>query len=232
MMTERRVYPDKAAVALAAADYLLACYATAIAEHGRFALALAGGSTPRTLYELLVERPIDWTRVHIFWGDERTVPPDHPDSNYHMARSTLLNHVPLPSGNVYRIRTELEPQAAAAAYERDLRRFFGDAPRFDLILLGMGADGHTASLFPGTAALAETERWVVANHVPQLGTWRITFTLSVINAAAHVAFLVTGADKRERLQQVLAGPPGQFPAQLVQPADGEVIWFLDQAAVG
>jgi 6-phosphogluconolactonase len=220
----------------------------AIAAHGRFAVALSGGSTPRATYALLATEEfasrVDWSHVHIFWGDERCVPPDHSDSNYRMACEALLDHVPLSARNVHRIRGEMNPEEAAADYERVLRSFFarqsrgkgiGDerpVPRFDLVLLGMGEDGHTASLFPGTAVLQEGTRWVVAHCVEKLGAWRVTLTLVAINAAARVVFVVSGASKAERLQQVLAGPyPSDvLPAQLVRPGSGHLLWMVDEAA--
>jgi 6-phosphogluconolactonase len=210
-----------------------------VADHDYFAVALSGGSTPRSLFSLLAgpERAqhIGWSKVHVFWGDERTVPPDDPDSNYRMAREALLDRVALPSSNVHRIPAELEPTRAAEEYAHTLRDFFTrrtGAARFDLILLGMGADGHTASLFPGTAALDEHERWVVANYVEKLDTWRITLTLPVLNGAEHVAFLVAGAGKAETLKRVLQGPrqPRELPSQLIHPAQGTLVWLLDHAA--
>jgi 6-phosphogluconolactonase len=201
-------------------------------------MGLSGGSTPRALFRLLANPDfaprIDWSRVHIFWGDERCVPPDHQDSNYGMARETLLDHVPLPEDNICRIRGEIDPQQAAAEYEQVLRIFFSnaDTPRFDLLLQGMGDDGHTASLFAGTQALYERTRWVIENYVPKLEMWRITLTVGAINAAAHVIFLVTGQNKAATLREVLNGPhqPEYYPSQLVQPADGELIWMADAAA--
>jgi 6-phosphogluconolactonase len=245
---EIRTYPDAASLARAVADYFVTLAAEAIASCGRFAVALAGGSTPRASYERLATNEfaarVDWPRVHIFWGDERCVPPDHPDSNYRMAREALLEHVPLPVGNIHRIRGEMEPEQAAAEYERTLRTFFspglseGEAgderptSRFDLILLGMGDDGHTASLFPGTVALHEQERWVMAHYVEKLRTWRVTLTPVAINAAAHVAMVVSGAGKAERLRQALVGPyqPNALPAQIVRPARGGLLWLVDAAA--
>jgi 6-phosphogluconolactonase len=212
----------------------------AIAYRGRFLLALSGGSTPRPLYELLASprfaTRIDWTRVHMFWGDERCVPPDQPESNYRMAREALLDHVPLPPANVHRIRGEDEPAEAAAAYEELLGAFFGSreiSPKdsFDLVLLGMGADGHTASLFPGSAAARETRRWVVASPGPQPGSWRVSLTPVLLNAAENVTFLVTGADKAERLKDVLEnGQPDLLPAQLIRPTHGALHWMIDAAA--
>lgn len=238
-MYDIRVYDDQNSLMQAAAAYATECYNAAISDHGYFAVALSGGSTPRALFELLAvpenAQHIGWSKVHVFWGDERTVPPDHPDSNYRMAKEALLDFVALPASNVHRISGELEPVRAAAEYEQTLRSFFAKRAgktRFDLILLGMGDDGHTASLFPDTEALNETERLVVANHVPKLDTWRITLTAPVINDAAHVAFLVAGAGKAAVLKRVLQGPrqPHKLPSQLIQPVDGELVWLLDKAA--
>lgn len=239
IMYDIRVYDDQNSLMQAAAAYATECYNAAISDHGYFAVALSGGSTPRALFELLAvpenAQHIGWSKVHVFWGDERTVPPDHPDSNYRMAKEALLDFVALPASNVHRISGELEPVRAAAEYEQTLRSFFAKRAgktRFDLILLGMGDDGHTASLFPDTEALNETERLVVANHVPKLDTWRITLTAPIINDAAHVAFLVAGAGKAAVLKRVLQGPrqPHKLPSQLIQPVDGELVWLLDKAA--
>lgn len=233
-----RIYPDADSLTQAAAETVLEAYRAAVAERTLFTLALSGGSTPRALYQRLAApdyaRLIDWSRVYVFWGDERAVPPDHADSNYRMTRLALLDYVPLPTANIHRIEGEREPAQAAAVYEDALRQFFalrGGAARFDLVLLGMGDDGHTASLFPGTAALAETQRWVVANSVPALNTTRITLTFPVINAARQVVFLVAGAGKADMLRRVLEdqnAPP--LPAQQIQPQDGTLVWLVDQAA--
>jgi 6-phosphogluconolactonase len=198
-------------------------------------IALSGGSTPRRFHELLAALPgIDWSRVHVFWGDERTVPPDDEQSNYRMARETLLSRVEIPEENIHRMRGELDPAEAASDYERILGEVTGieppSIPRLDIVLLGMGADGHTASLFPGTAALEETERWVVANEVPQQQTTRITLTYPVLNHAHLTCFLVTGADKADALSQVFSGSSDAPPAAGVQPVDGQLVWFLDQDA--
>ena len=207
----------------------------AIAERGRFSVALAGGSTPEATYEILARDyadGLDWSKVHVFFGDERTVPPDHEDSNYRMAQLTLLSRVPV--GSVHRMRGELPPTEAAAAYEEELREFFGasdEPPSLDLILLGIGEDGHTASLFPETSALEVHDRWVVANPVLKLQTTRLTLTVPVINAARAVNFLVAGEGKAKALKQILEGDadPRQYPAKLVRPADGPV-WMVDRAA--
>lgn len=237
-MPDIQILPDAAALARAAADHVAMLAAGAMAERQRFSLGLSGGSTPRALFMLLASAgfagQIDWSRVHVFWGDERCVPPDHLDSNYYMARETLLNHVPLPEANIHRIQGEMVPAQAATDYERDLQSFFGadDLPRFDLLLQGMGDDGHTASLFPGTTALRERKRRVVENYVPRLGVWRITLTVPVINAAANIVFLVEGANKASTLRAVLQGPyqPDVYPSQFIQPANGHLLWMVDQAA--
>ncbi len=205
----------------------------AIAERGRFAVALAGGSTPKATYETLARDhadDVDWPNVHVFFGDERTVPPDHEDSNYRMAREALLDHVPV--GSVHPMRGELPPQEAAVSYEGDLRRFFDDNPVvLDLVMLGIGDDGHTASLFPGTAALDVTDRLAVSNPVPQLDTTRITLTTPVLNAARDVFFLVAGEGKAEVLGEILEGEsdPKTHPAKLVRPEGGPT-WMVDRAA--
>lgn len=230
MMFDVRRYTTNDDLIHDAAAYIVRAARDSIADHGRFTWALSGGSTPRALYALLAEQDaaqIDWSRVHVFWGDERTVPPDHADSNYRMAQEALLSRVSIPAAQIHRIQGELPPEQAADAYESLLRREFGQDGRFDLVLLGMGDDGHTASLFPHTKALHERERWVVANEVPQLTTWRITLTYPAINAAARVAFLVSGAGKAARLRDVLEGTPNPdaLPSQGVQPTNGELIWF-------
>jgi len=238
------VVDDAQRVAQRALDLFVSASRESLTETGRFSVALAGGSTPRALYELLAESdgapiggPGDWARIHLFWGDERHVPPDHPDSNYRMAREALLSKVPIPEGNVHRIRAELaDASQAAEEYEADLRRFFalsaGALPRFDLILLGMGPDGHTASLFPGTSVLGEIERLIAAPWVEKFRTHRITLTPPVLNAAARVIFLVAGGEKAETLRAVLEGPrdPQRLPAQFVRPHRGELIWLVDRAA--
>ena len=214
----------------------------AIGGQGRFTVALSGGSTPKALYSLLAANYADfaWNRIFLFFGDERHVPPNDPDSNYRMVNESLLAKIAIPAENVFRVKAE-NPDAAAAAsdYEAQLRRFFelrpedrpGEFPRFDLILLGMGPDGHTASLFPDSPALDEQSRLVVANWVAKFNTHRITFTFPVLNRAAEVMFLASGADKADMLHQVLEGkntPP--LPSQRVQPSDGRLLWMLDEAA--
>ena len=236
-MTNMRIAPDVNSLARMAADTIRELANTAIGQTGRFSIALSGGSTPKTLFELLAAeytQNIDWKNVYIFWGDERCVQPDDADSNYKMAHETLLDHVSLPASNIFRIKGELEPADAATHYEETLHTYFHDQlPRFDLILLGMGDDGHTASLFPGTEALNERERWVIPNHVVSAKqTWRITFTVPVINNAANVMFLIAGSGKAARLKQVVQGAytPNELPSQLIKPNDGILIWAVDYAA--
>ncbi|HTP24601.1 MAG TPA: 6-phosphogluconolactonase [Anaeromyxobacteraceae bacterium] len=235
-----RVAPDAVALSRLAAQEVVRRASLALAQRGRFALALAGGSTPKRLYALLAEPPFSaempWSQTEVFFGDERHVRPDDPESNYGMARDALFSRVPIPTGNVHRIRGE-EPSAEAAAqdYERELRNAFGlartrDVPRLDLILLGMGEDGHTASLFPGNPALEERERLVVAPFVERLQAHRITVTLPVVEAARGVVFLVSGRAKAHRVAEVLAGPGDSLPAGHARPDDGELIWLLDAGA--
>jgi 6-phosphogluconolactonase len=224
----------------AAADEVVHAATVAISQRGRFTLALSGGSTPRSLFTLIAANAssaLPWEQVFFFWGDERHVPPEDAESNFRMAQETLLSKVPVPPANIFRIPTENpDASAVADAYERTLRKFFelqaGEFPRFDLILLGMGPDGHTASLFPETKALQEKLRLVVANWVEKLNTNRITLTLPVLNAARCVAFLVSGSDKAPALREVLegSGPAVKYPSKLVRPDDGKLIWFVDRAA--
>jgi 6-phosphogluconolactonase len=233
MMPEIVELPDPSALAREAADRFVTLARSAIASHGRFAVALSGGSTSKPSYEQLVTQPIEWQRVHVFWGDERCVPPDHPESNYGMARRALLSHIDIPAQNVHRLKGELDPAQAAQQYEDELRAILGTRPRFDLVLLGMGADAHTASLFPGTSALREQQRWVVAQYVDKLQAMRLTLTPPIINEAANVVFLIAGSDKAAALRSVWHAPydPDRFPAQIVAPATGRVIWLVDRAAV-
>ncbi len=236
-----RIFPDVEALSKAAAAEFVRCAGEAIAARDRFTVALSGGSTPKRLYQLLTTESyrsqIDWDRVEIFWGDERCVPPDHKDSNYRMAREAMLAQLPIPAEHIHRMEAERsDREAAARGYEAVLARVFGvsiggEPPAIDLILLGMGPDGHTASLFPHTKALDETRRWVVPNHVPQLNTDRLTLTRPILNRGREVLFLVAGADKAERLVEVLAGPPDpkRLPSQSIQP-EGQLVWFVERAA--
>lgn len=236
-MSDLRILPDSAAIAEAAAQIVTDLAQKAIERQGRFSLALSGGSTPRALYQLLATElyasQMQWDKVHIFWGDERCVEPDHDDSNYRMAKEVLLDPMSLPPENIHRIKGEIDPQQAASEYETVLHEYFGsDEPRFDGLLLGMGDDGHTASLFPHTTALNETERWVVGNFIASKQVWRITLTATAINAASNVLFLVSGGRKAERLKQVLKASyqPDKLPSQLIKPRNGNLIWLVDQAA--
>jgi 6-phosphogluconolactonase len=208
------VHEDKEGLAGHAAGLILNAADEFIKQRGQFTIALSGGNTPRMVFEHFQGNVrIDGPKWHIFWSDERCVPPDDPESNYRMARESFLDHVPIPPENIHRLRGESDPAPEAARYEADIRQtVLGDPlPRFDLILLGMGDDGHTASLFPGTEALKETERLVVANYVPQKSSWRLTFTYPLINAAHDVLILVSGASKAERLHAVLHLAPGETP---------------------
>ena len=223
----------------AAAEEVLRTATDAVSQHGCCTIALSGGSTPKNLYTLIAANAspsLPWDKIFFFWGDERHVPPDNPDSNYRMAQESLLSKVPIPSANIFPIPAENpDAPAAAEAYEQTLRKFFaaaGEFPRFDLILLGLGPDGHTASLFPETAALQEGSRLVVANWVEKLKAFRITLTLPVLNAAHAVAFLVSGTDNAAVLREVLEGngPGEKYPSKLVRPSDGKLIWFVDRAA--
>ena len=228
------VLKDAKEIAATAAKEFIHLANAAIRDHGFFSAAFSGGSTPKRLYETLAaDTSLTWEKIHVFWGDERHVPPDHPDSNFRMTEETLLSHVSIPASNIHRIRAE-EPDAGYAAqlYENDLNVFFVGPPRLDLALLGMGSDGHTASLFPGTKALRETDRLVVSNWVGKLYSNRITLTAPVLNQATCVLFLVSGADKASALKGVHEGPfePDQLPAQLISPVSGKLLWLVDQAA--
>ena len=217
MTTE--VFENAEALAQAAAD----AFVEAAAQAKRFTVALAGGSTPKRLYSLLAEAPVEWPRVHLYWGDERCVPPIDDASNYRMVKESLLDHIAIPPANVHRMRGEIDPAAGADEYEKELRATLEE--RFDLVLLGLGADGHTASLFPGSPTLHENERWFVAD----LAARRLTLTAPVINNAKRVWFLVAGKEKAGVLQRIKAGE-GNLPAQLIQPSNGELRWFVDRAA--
>src|SRR5882762_11172869 len=224
MRADVAVLPSAAALADAAAARFVAAAGDAISSRGQFIVALSGGSTPRVTYrqlatEALVSK-VMWSRVHVLWGDERCVPPDHAESNYRMARETLLDRVPIPAANVHRIHGEDDPTTAAGVYETTLRALL----RIDLVLLGLGEDGHTASLFPGSAAVHEQTRWVMAARANATSMWRITLTPAVINAATEVLFLVSGAAQAGILSRVLEGPrgPDELPAQAIAPSNGRV----------
>ncbi len=237
-MSDLQILEDTKALAQAAADHFVAASEEAIENRGRFMVALSGGSTPQEAYSRLsnpvLATKVSWRNVHLFWGDERCVPANHPDSNYRMARKTMIQKVPIPQANVHRIQGELDPDRAAEKYADELRSVFGseERPRFDWIFLGLGTDGHTASLFPGSLALRETEHWVLAVFVEALQAWRVTLTLPVLNSARQLSFLVSGKSKAERLHEVLEGEPQPepLPARLIQPLNGQVTWLVDQAA--
>jgi 6-phosphogluconolactonase len=237
-----RTFADAEAVSRAAATEFVRCAREAVATRGRFTVALSGGSTPKRLYQLLAEAPfrdeVDWGKIEFFWGDERSVPPDHNDSNYHTAHEAMLRKLPVPPGHVHRMEAErTDRDVAARDYEGTLARVFnvpagGPPPALDVILLGMGPDGHTASLFPHTTALKEKARWVVVNYVPKFATDRVTFTVPVLNKAREVLFLIAGTDKADPVHQVLEGAPNSdlYPSQLVKPGEGSLVFFVDRAA--
>jgi len=232
-----QTYHDLESLSRAAAELFVRQAELAVKSRGRCSVALSGGGTPKRSYELLAQPPfrdrVPWDRTHVFWGDERCVPPDDPRSNALLARQTLLEHVPLPPAQIHPFSCSPSPAAAAAKYEALLRDFFGNGPpRLDLVLLGLGPDGHTASLFPGDGALAEKDRWTRAVYPPAPGLHRVTFTPALINRAAAVVFLVAGAAKAGVLREVLQGPrdPRRLPAQLINPAEGELYWLLDRQA--
>lgn len=239
---EVRILRDSAVIAKAAAEKFVEAAATAVKEKGLFTVVLAGGSTPKTLYGLLVNDPglrakVPWAEMRVYFGDERHVPPDHQDSNFRMATEAMISKSPLKPAQVTRIKGEYpDPDRAATEYEQEIRAHFklteGQFPRFDLVLLGMGNEGHTASLFPGTKALHENRRIAVHNWVGKLLAERITLTAPAINNAAGVLFMVTGADKAPALTAVLerAYEPDQLPAQLIQPVNGALLWLVDEAA--
>ena len=236
------VEPDAAALARRAAQYFVEMAGEAVAGRGRARIAISGGNTPKAAFQLLANptqpwsKRMPWESLDIYWVDERAVPPDDAESNYRMTREVLLDHVPLKPGQIHRIEGELEPEIAAARYESELRSSFrlegAESPRFDLVALGMGEDGHTASLFPHTQAIHEISRLVTANHVPQKNAWRITLTWPVIDRANSVFFLIAGADKAAIVNEVLTGPhdPERLPSQLIWPASGILTLFLDKAA--
>ena len=237
-----RIAPTPAAVAQAAAQLFTAAANDAIKARGRARIAISGGTTPRAMFALLADpsqpfvNQVPWQKLDLYWVDERTVAPTDADSNYRMTNETLLSKVPLPAENIHRMEGELDPEAAAARYESVIRNSFrlegAETPTFDLILLGMGDDGHTASLFPHTEAINNLTSLVTANEVPQKDTWRITLTWPVINQGREVAFLIEGAAKAQVLHDVLLGPyqPDTFPSQIIRPASGKLTLLLDAAA--
>lgn len=243
-MPDVQIYPDAGQLARAAAEAVVRLAADCVALRGVFSVAIPGGSTPQAAFRLLASdayrEQVDWENVHVFWGDERCVPPDHPDSNYRKAHEALLGKVPLLEANIHRIQAELRPDLAAQEYEKELLTYFpslaSDESRmragFDLALLGMGDDGHTASLFPGTSAVNEKVSWTAAQYIDKLGAWRVTLTPALLNRSAHILFLVSGLSKSQVLQKVLYGSyqPDRYPAQIIQPVDGSLTWLVDEEA--
>ena len=240
-MTIKRVFKDLQGLSQAAADLFVTSATQAIAQRGRFLTAFSGGSTPNRLYQILAGAPyraqVDWGRVHVFWGDERCVPKDDPGSSYFQAWQALLVHVNIPDENIHRVQSELEPAAAALEYARTLERFSAPPlswPRFDLVLLGMGDDGHTASLFPGSPVDDPSPAIAVTANYQDRPANRVSLTPRVFNSAHSVLFLVSGSGKAVTLTRVLSDIPNMdlLPAQRIHPADGELLWYVDEAAAG
>jgi 6-phosphogluconolactonase len=239
MKADVRIFKEYKVLSIAAAETFVEVAALALRSHGRFLVALSGGGTPAGLYQLLAEESyrhqVDWSRAFIFWGDERCVPPDDPGSNYHQAMEILLSHVPIPEKNILRVKGELEPDEASDEYAQVLKRFAApdhDWPRFDLVLLGMGADGHTASLFPGSQVEVPSPTLAVTANYQDRPAKRVTLTPLVLNSAWNILFLVAGENKASTLKDVLSGAyrPGRLPAQRIQPTDGKLVWLVDEAA--
>jgi 6-phosphogluconolactonase len=232
------VYPNKEKLVTATTERVVDSIGQAIQQNGLCNMALSGGNTPGGVFSLLASSPyrdrVDWGRLHLFWGDERMVPQEHQDSNFRMVQETLLDHIKIPGENVHRIRGEIAPEEAASEYAELLHTHFkADLPRFDLILLGLGEDGHTASLFPETDAVEECEKHAVAVFVPRLNAWRVTLTLPVLNAAREILFLVSGKSKSEMVQRIMSNkqPAKELPATMVNPQNGELHWMLDSEAM-
>ncbi|HSQ13802.1 MAG TPA: 6-phosphogluconolactonase [Candidatus Deferrimicrobium sp.] len=241
-MTDREIIicRDLDVLSRRAAGQFVALAQQAIAARGHFSVSLSGGSTPKALSSLIAtdefKQQLAWQQIHLFWGDERCVAPGHAESNYRMVKESLLSKIHIPSGNVHRMAGELEPLAEAVAYERELKQFFLQAetnlPRFDLLLLGLGEDGHTASLFPGSSALHETKRLVAPIYVEKLAAHRLTLTLPSINHAAQISFLIAGKSKAAIVKEIFAPAPPDYPAARIQPARGRLTWFITQDAAG
>ena len=231
------ILTDAAALANRAAQMVLDCSLNLTSSKETFSIGLSGGSTPQALYQLLADpaqefrNRFPWSKTHFFWTDERHVGPDHPDSNYRMVHEAMLSRVQVPPANIHRIPGELRnAEHAAADYEKELKKFFGNLPKLDLVLLGMGSDGHTASIFPGSEVLNERDQLVAAPWVDQLSTYRLTMTLPILNNADAVLLLVSGEEKAEMLHHVLRGPENQYPVQSIQPTNGSLTWLVDSAA--
>lgn len=234
---ELHIFKDADQLSKEAAKWIADCISATLQTKDRFTLVLSGGSTPKKLHMLLAASPykeqIDWSRVHIFWGDERAVPFEDERNNARMAYDTLLNHVPVAPSHIHVMRTDMDPENSASEYERLLRRYFDETgPTFDLVLLGMGDDGHTLSLFPGTAVIYEETKWATAYFLKAQSMYRITLTAPVVNRAAKVAFLATGPGKAAALKEVIEGDylPDTYPSQVIDPIEGELHWFVDEAA--
>lgn len=235
-----RIFPDLSELSREAAEFFTALCSDAVRQRKRFTAALSGGSTPRTLYQILAssdfKERIPWSSVHLFWGDERCVPPEHPDSNYRMAHEDLLSRITIPPENIHRMPGEAEPEHGAEIYEKELREFFKGSkiPEFDMIILGLGTDGHTASLFPDSPALKEKSRLVISDESPERNHPRLTLTLPVIHHARNILFLVAGREKERILAQVLdeKTDPDRIPARAVRPGRGKILWFTDEDAAG
>ncbi|MHC4268520.1 MAG: 6-phosphogluconolactonase [Planctomycetota bacterium] len=232
------IYPNKEKLVAATTERVVGSIEKVIKENGLCNMALAGGNTPGGVYSMLAANPyqdrLDWSRLHLFWGDERMVSPEHQDSNFRMVRETLLDHVAIPDDNVHRIHGEIAPEQAAEEYASLLNDHFKtNLPGFDIILLGLGEDGHTASLFPETDAVEECEQHAVAVFVPRFDSWRVTLTLPVLNAAREIYFLVSGRSKSDIMQRIMSikQPSKEFPATMVDPVNGELHWMLDSDAM-
>ena len=231
-------YPNKEKLVAATTERIADCIEQAIQQNGLCNMALSGGNTPGGIFSLLGSSPysdrLDWSKLHLFWGDERMVLPEHQDSNFRLVQETLLEHIKIPDENVHRMRGEIAPEEAAAEYAELLHNHFKESPPcFDLMLLGLGGDGHTASLFPGTDAVEECEKHAVAVFVPKLDAWRVTLTLPVLNAARKILFLVSGKSKSEMVQRIMSNkqPDKEIPATMVNPQNGELHWMLDSDAM-
>lgn len=237
---DKRVFADTDALAKAVADELVALINATLQKQDRFTFVLSGGSTPKKLYELLASdayrQRINWQALHFFWGDERCVPFTDERSNARMSYKTLLDKVPVINNQIHVMRTDLPGDESSLMYEEILHGYFGENPThtFDLVLLGMGADGHTLSLFPGYPIVHESTKWVDSFYLEEQNMYRITLTKTVVNKASNIYFLVAGADKASALEQVLGGKPDpdKFPSQVIKPENGKLSWFLDEAAVG
>ena len=236
-MPDVRIFQDSKSLAVMAVEQFINLAEQSILAHGCFSVVLSGGSTPKLLYQILAspgnQARLDWGHIHLFFGDERYVSPDHVDSNFRMAKEILLDKIDIPLENIHPVPTDLDIQQAAHIYEMRMREFFkGDWPRFDLVLLGMGEDGHTASLFPNSSGLDEQARWFIASLAPTSGLWRLTLTKHAINSAKNIHVLVSGASKAAMVENVFNGPmePSEKPIQMISPRDGQMTWMLDRDA--